>query len=196
MAENESNLAAGAKGIRDTIKWLIASFAAPLALLVGTSPLAKLGALDRSKAEVAIAAGGTALAVVIYAIKLATDLLVSRPLLLADVMSNDDIRSFIDEYHEDLLPVGEGTLCGFYAEHRDLGKKLRDPNAPTTPDDLKDYQEGRRVVDKLLEFANYERLRRQFEAIRLKFVILAIIGAVAAVTFAWAAGNAAPVWPD
>jgi hypothetical protein len=102
--------------LRDTVKWLVAAFAGLAAVALGSSPLTGLGSLPLGwRLYLAIAGGITGLFFVFAAIYKALRVLAAEPFFLAEVKRSADLRSYLDEHAEDLLPPLPSISLSGYA---------------------------------------------------------------------------------
>jgi hypothetical protein len=126
---NESETAQPISGsaadrIRETAKWLIASFAAVGAVLVAGSQLSSVGSLRASDARFWLALVGVviALTAVVIAIGKVVDVLVTPPLslkTLAKPHPNDDaMRNVHDKVAADDALVIDGDLSRLYRDYK------------------------------------------------------------------------------
>ncbi|GAA0556149.1 hypothetical protein [Rhizomicrobium electricum] len=182
-----------ANTIRETIKWVIAAFAAPLAIMVGTSPLANFGALEGNRLAVAILCGGVGVGMILWAIKEASDVLLLDTYYLSQVRSEQS--EYVDAHADDLLPFGYHSLEEFLFERKQRRGELADT------EDEKEKEKLRAQLDKMQTFvmriitvSHYERMREDFKHRRARLLTAAVIGTVAFGGFAWATG--APVKTD
>lgn len=168
----------GRDRLRETIKWLVASFGAVAASLALGSQLGNLGELEGWRLSVALASAGVAFAGVIGALAMAVAVQVGSYVSfgqLGAAGSDDELVRFIEQENPQYLGNYE-TLTALREAYL---KAFRDGS------DQRVLLAAR--VATLLNVASYERLRRNFHN-RLKWIISSVaIAAVAVIAFAWAA---------
>jgi hypothetical protein len=189
-SSNDDHAAATAN-IRETVKWLIAAFAAPLAILVGTGPLASFTPSPPALVALAAVAAVIGLACVLYAIKRASDILVMRPFFLSDVQASAELSGFVNAHAADVLPSTSTTLAEFLKQRKENIEALQQET-----DDAKvraltaDYNVYAEATGRIVKLCNFERTRAEFEALRSQLLILAVVGILSATTFTWIASGA------
>jgi hypothetical protein len=184
--------AAARTNLRDTIKWLIAAFAALAVAVLGSSPLTGFGTLAPGwRLYLAIGAGFVGLSLVFVAIYIAFRLLVWRPFFLSDLAADSDLFSFIEEHSADLLPPELPRFAEFL-QARDkarafLQQTSREPDAPNRAKAKQFITDSDLFANRLLSLAYFEHLRRQLMKFGWVLFALALAAVVALGIFAWAA---------
>lgn len=183
--------AAAAQTLRETVKWLIAAFAAPLAIFVGTAPLATLAAIQGTKLEIAILLCVICVGAVLLAIKLASDLLIPGPIFVEEIGSDPTLVRYIDDHGADLLPLSAPTLEKFLRERKDTMQLLTTEGDAAPESAREDYATNATITARLIGLSGYMRLRDQFRLLRIRLLGLAGVSIVALAGFV-ALTNAPP----
>jgi hypothetical protein len=192
-ASSATDQFAAARGnLRDTIKWLITALAALAAAVLGSSPLTGFGTLGPGlRLIVAIATGSAGLALVLIAIYKAFRLLVGQPLFLSDMTTNAELHDFIEQHAADLLPPECQKLDDLLRLRNNaretLQRTAREAENQERARAKQFMDESDPVVDRLLNLAHYEKLRRELLAAGKILFALAIGAVVCLGAFAWAA---------
>lgn len=194
--------AAARANIRDTVKWLIAAFAGMAAAIVGGSPLTGLGTpMPDWRLGLAAISGVIGLLLVGRGIAVAIRILVTPPFFLADIADNKELLAVINAHADDLLPPEYKDFTGFAAERRKAIAALRS-TAIADPRNTEDDRKRKSAIranaqasldsngiwaDRLISFAYFETLRRQFKGAARQLFVVAFAAALAFALFAWAA---------
>jgi hypothetical protein len=177
---------AATDNIRETTKWLITAFAAPVAIIVGTSPLTNFGTLRGPLLLIAVVAAGIGVAVVLYAIKLASDILVMKTFFLSDIESNVDLIALVDSHANILLPSGIQNFAEFLVERNSNIEELSTETDEKKLKELEaDYAVYQRATFRIVGLCNREQTRSQFEKMRGSLMRMAFFGVIAFGTFSW-----------
>src|SRR5271155_27768 len=149
--------------LRDTVKWLVAAFAALAAATLGSSPLTGLGSLSPGwRLYLATASGMAGLLFVISAIYTALKVLAAKPFYLAEVRQNKNLCQYIGEHAADLLPPEFLTFDDFL-HYRDRAvdtlRKLENPDSPARIEAEKAHSALKPYVDRVLGLAYFVTLR-------------------------------------
>jgi outer membrane protein OmpA-like peptidoglycan-associated protein len=168
--------------LRDTVKWLAATFAALAAVVIGTSPLSGLGELEICSAQFLIASVALLVGFGCICCALYVTLRILRPeaIYRSDLLRplpekagdpNDrelaDIRHIIDEHATDILPYGYGALAELAAATATTKGQLDElylrPKSYETTAEIRKGESLRReidvAVDNLLGLGLYLRLQ-------------------------------------
>lgn len=196
--------------LREVVKWVAAAFGTLGALLIGTTPLS-----DISKAElggefvVAVIAGLGALACVGWVFWMSTSLLVPTPLELVELRADRyaGLRHRVQQEPEDYLGSYGRSFEEFVAiRARDrqlvahLDAKYAVEADPTKRENLlkgrvqllASVASGGLVRSRLLAWAEFQRLREDFEKARVKMFVAAVGAAIGITVFHVAASAAVP----
>lgn len=170
---------------RATAKWLVTSFAAIGAILVGTLQLSSLGSLTDSSPGIRIAAvvagAAAALAGVIVALWYASQVLVPFPNSFWEADRHPDATNRV---------LGNGEILGYgYAELKAKvtaadRKALSDPHDKAAQKTCDDAQHDKRIA---LTLVGQDILTERFDSARRAVVCAAILVAVGVGLFAWGA---------
>jgi hypothetical protein len=186
--------AAAANNIRETVKWIIAAFAAPLAIMVGTSPLTNFGSLQGIHLLVASIGGAAGVLVIVYAIKVASNVLVMKTFFLGDISADGKLSTYVDTHGKDLLPAKYTTFEAFMKMRTSLFAAFAQETDKEKKEVLNAKLETvRTITTRIIRLCNYEQMRMSFEKVRLRLLICAVGGAISFGAFAWA--TAAPGSP-
>lgn len=187
MAENSQadQWSASIDNIHETTKWLITAFAAPAAIIVGTSPLIKFGTLVWYLQIAAAASGLVGIVVVLYAIKLASDILVMPPIYLSDVEKDAKLRELVDAHGQEILTGNTVTFDTFNAKRIEAIQNLSSATEADREKFQRRHEIYQRAAFRVLGLCNRERTRASFEATRTEFLKLAMVGVVAFGAFSW-----------
>lgn len=181
---SEDEYASSAGNLRDSAKWLIATFAAPLAVLIGTSPLTRLSSLHGSTLFIALGSGATCALMAGWAIKLASDVLIQRTTFLSEVAKDEEIVALVNEHHTDFLPPPLTTLDAFLVKRKaNIDELSRTADSAKRKALLEDNDVFNSVTSRLLGYASYNRLAQKFELLRSRLFFLATVGVVSLGTY-------------
>jgi outer membrane protein OmpA-like peptidoglycan-associated protein len=204
--------------LRDTVKWLATTFAALAAVVVGSAPLAGLGALEITSlkfgsAILALLAGFLCICRALYVtLRILRPEPVYRSELLVEIadakrVEEEDelrfLRSSIDAHARDLLPRNYPTLGDLAKASKQVDTQLADiPRPPVAIQDKVNLANGlksRKSIDdaviSLLPLALYLRLQHRLdESIRPLF-ILGIAALMSLVLYGIAVHSDAPKQP-
>jgi hypothetical protein len=183
--EATDELEAGRDRLRETVKWLVASFGAIAASLTLGSQLGNLGKLEGGRLAVAVIAAAVAFGGVIAALTLAVYIQVSSYVSFGQLGKEatrpaGEPRDELIEFFEDENPQYLGTYGTVASLHQAYVAAFKGDSA--------DEQEAIATrVGYLMNAASYERLRRRFSH-GLPWIIASVaVAAAATLAFAWAA---------
>jgi hypothetical protein len=178
--EKNDEYSRAATTIRETAKWLVTAFAAPVAILIGTSPFAGLGSLSPLRLGFAVVAGLVCVFLAGWAIKVASDVLVLETFFFSDIPKDRYLIKFIFAHRRDLLPVGTPSLGRFLRDRRANIDGLSYETEKSKKDELqKDFSQFEAFTTRLVGLCNFERTRRKFERVRIWLFVLAAGGVAA-----------------
>ena len=206
-ASFEGELAASSDRIRETAKWLVATFGAVAGVFIAGLQLSDLGKIEGSDRTIAAIGALVAIAAVVAIIALASAVLGRGRVALSDLTADSRRRRRLVKELERSpgLHAPYPSITGFVeavnAEWRKQADswlrklKTKDPAAAAAA--KAEYEETVPVLKelnglnrRLLAVARAEDVRLTFEKVRLWIVGLAIVAAVGAGTFAYV--NVAP----
>ena len=212
MAESPDSFSAGAKAIRDSVKWLIASFGAVAAALIAGSQLSGIGKLPVSSARLWIAIGGgvVALAGIALAISAAMNVLTPDEITLdtlgsaslADVSGAinempeifEGFASSVDELRAKYSSALASRATALEASARAVNNRAVDLKATA---EISSVKQLNRVVQNVLGSAGWYELKRDYRRSKLVIFLGASTAAAGIGVFAWAANPAsASITPD
>lgn len=202
--EPGAELEASSDRIRETAKWLVATFGAVAGALIVGLQLSDIGKLEGSDRVIAAIAAFAALAAVIIIIALASVVLARGRVPLSELSSKRHGRKY-----KRLLETLERSpsLYGKYGSVPQLvdkveaewDKQLRSWDEKNSADDpgeieraTKEFKETkkvmpelRRLAERLMEVARAEDIRLTFEKVRNAIIVLAITVALGGAVFAY-----------
>jgi len=198
--------------IRETAKWLIASFAAVGTILVAGTQLSSIGSLNASDARFWVALAGVvaALTAVVIAIDKVVDVLVTPPLsmkALAEPGSGDAVTQAVrTKIADDHALVIDGDLSRLYKDYTLAAKQSRTSYdawraAPTAANlTAAQLDDGRLTtldgsVQNVLAVATLLQLSETFRVTKRWIVGATVIAAAGIVVFAAAANPRKPAGP-
>jgi len=180
--------------LRDTVKWLATVFSALAATVVGGASIMGLAGVKGDGLALALIGGGVGITCLFLAAGLALKLLTAESFHLGDITTNQNLRTRLDRYANDILPPEFSTVESFIKERADaidqIRKYLKIPSS-------KEYQDAHTFLvnidpplGRLVNLAQFELMRTQFaKTIPLLFALA--LGALAGLgTFAVTVGSA------
>lgn len=174
--------------IRETVKWLIAAFAGSIAILIGTSPMTSLGALEPAHLTIALASGLIGIAAAFTAIHVALQILVAEPLFITNITDSKELSAFVDKIAKDVLPPTIETWQQFVDKRRELQDRL--VQGETDAGVSSQYAAVVSVTSRVLSIVYFERQRRDFEKARFRLFVCAAVATVAFGYFSWSSNSA------
>lgn len=194
MSDAASDPFASARtNIRETVKWLVAAFAAMAAAIVGTSPLTGLGSLPPGeRLYVAVGAGVIGLLIAAWVIARALRLLVTPPFFLGDIAADEALRQFIEAHAYDLMPPQYPTIAQIVAARTAALDVLRGTVAGNRDDARAALRALSPWTDRLMSLGYLEQLRRRLDGSLLSMATAAFAAVLAFGIFAWAANPPKP----
>jgi len=185
---------------RDVTRWIIAGIAGAVSLLVGTSPLTGLGALEPSEGRLWIAVAGGVVGLVAFAFpfRAAVRVLGSRFVDIQEVANGTDrrrtrLRREVDARIRHRLPPRFPTLSSLAEADANLRREIQRPGELSERGEIIDpvkralYAELAPYVTLALNVARFEEVRILFDDLCRTLAICLPFVAVGFGTFAWAA---------
>lgn len=201
--------AAQKSNIRDTAKWMATAYAAVAAVIVAGAPFSGLSALTGDKLVLAIVFGVFALASVLLAINDILSFLIGDYAFVSDLPV--DVRDFINEHADDVLPPPFSDYDSFKKYRKDLQadvraswNELRDPGFQgKVPDEKKilllkhdaliaAYEDCETNSAKLVGLAHLRILQDKLKDLRRRLAICTLIAVLSLAVCVWALPRAKP----
>jgi hypothetical protein len=180
--------------LRDTVKWLATVFSALAATVVGGASIVGLAGVKGDGLALALIGGGVGITCLFMAAGLALKLLTAESFHLGDITTNQNLRTRLDRYANDILPPEFSTVESFIKERADaidqIRKYLKTPSS-------KEYQGAHTFLlsidpplSRLVNLAQFELMRTQF-AKTIPVLFALALGALAGLgAFAVTVGSA------
>lgn len=192
---------AASLSLRETIKWLIAGFAAIAAAIMGAVPLVSLGSLAGSNLYVAAAAGALAVAAILVALYLALDLLLSDSFYLGTLSEDSakDVRKKLERYQDNLVAPNFASLAQFLERRQAFRRRAQaydglpeERRTQREVDEIKKEQEVILPTERLIVAAGHFELLSERARKRVPWLLaLALLASSALVVVAWALASKA-----
>lgn len=213
-ADLAASYAARTANLRDATKWLLAASAAVGGLLVAGLQLTTLGSLGRGDAlrlAIAGAAVFVALAAVGYIVWLTSSLLTQEWLTLAQLHVDDfqghlresdasrkekSERKIVQQVKESLQANADELYGNKANSISDLSSQLAAANAAARDGNgVDEVNELLATTTAVVQFANYERTRTAFLALRPRLAVAAVIAVIAVLLYSYTANPPAQPSP-
>jgi hypothetical protein len=181
---------AGRDRLRETVKWLIASFGAVGGSLAIGSQLSNLGQLEAGGRLIAAIAGAVAgFTGVFFAVWAAAKVLTGSHVTIGQLASRSRARSEgKDDVLVDFFEKENTQILGKYKSLSELQSDfLTVTRAADNAPDAARYDEVAERVKTVVNVASYEQLRERLDSGLTRIVWSVALAAVGIIVFAWAA---------
>jgi hypothetical protein len=185
--------------LRDTVKWLTATFAAMAAAVLAGASLSGISGATGCDLALALAGGGVGLICLFLATGLTLRLLTAETFYLGDIARYPEIRAHLDRHAADILPPEFAGVDAMLALRQQAIEDIRrNADQPQS----QDYQRAAKFfaslepsVARLVDLAHFELLRHNLQRSAGPLFALAVgalVGLGLFAVFAGAAKKAAP----
>ena len=179
--------------IRETLKWLITSFAAIVAVIVGTSPLTGLGSMTPDwRLYLAAGSGLFGLVMIGIIVARALSILVSEAFFLSALGEDARLAASIEKRAIELLPPPYAAVADYATARTEQLQIFRGAKAGDKVKAEQFLRDNDPYDRDLISFAYFEKLRLELDRLIPVLMVLALLATVSFVVFAWAANPPKP----